>query len=99
MTPARLDDQARAELKSFAEHAVMLLSGCAIPVRHETRENDHGPLDLFVIEAPRGTAGRIIGKQGRTIEALRVVLQAMAGRYCAAVNICASDREPKGDRT
>jgi predicted RNA-binding protein YlqC (UPF0109 family) len=56
--------------------------------------------DLYVdIEVERADRGRVIGKNGRLIRSLRVVVRAAAGRdgSTAHVELVEDDDEPQGD--
>jgi predicted RNA-binding protein YlqC (UPF0109 family) len=48
--------------------------------RVSVRERSEGGVVRFEIEVAPGDRGRVIGRGGRTVEALRAVIQAVAAR-------------------
>ena len=65
-------------MKEFLEYVVAQLVDR--PEDFSLRVTDRGDLRQFVLELPRSEVGKIIGKQGHTINAIRNLLAAAAAR-------------------
>ncbi|APR99970.1 KH domain-containing protein [Pajaroellobacter abortibovis] len=48
------------------------------PDKIRVKENTHGPYTIVELQVAKEDIGRVVGREGRTAQAIRVVLQAMA---------------------
>jgi predicted RNA-binding protein YlqC (UPF0109 family) len=72
-------------LKEFLEILVKAL--VSDPGRVTITEDRDGDETLLEIDVDKADRGRVIGKKGRTIDALRVVLQAVGDRKGLFVDV------------
>ena len=61
------------------------------------REEDHGGTRCYLLELPRAEVGKVIGKQGHTIRAIRNLLGATATRQGQRVALEIVERPEAGD--
>ena len=66
-------------MKEFLQYVVAQLVDR--PEDFTLRVSDHDDTRHFVLELPRSEVGKVIGKQGHTINAIRNLLAAAAARH------------------
>lgn len=77
-------------MKEFLEYVVAQLVDR--PEDFSLRITDRGDIRQFVLELPRSEVGKIIGKQGHTINAIRNLLGAAASRQGGRVSFEIEER-------
>ena len=79
-------------MKEFLEYIIKNLvdDPDAISVTHDPSE----PYQILTIRAAEGDIGKVIGKQGKTINALRILLTSIASRQGVRVKIELEDETP-----
>ena len=77
-------------MKEFLEYVIAQLVDR--PEDFSLRVTDHGELRQFVLELPRSEVGKVIGKQGHTINAIRSLLAAAAARHDGRVTFEIEER-------
>ena len=60
------------------------------------REEDRGGTRCYLLELPRSEVGKVIGKQGHTIRALRSLMGATAARQGKRVSLEIVERPERG---
>jgi len=76
--PVPADIPADGDPVGFVEHVVKALVDTPDEVKIETQEDERGT--LVRINCRKDEVGRIVGKQGKTIEAIRALVKAGAAR-------------------
>ncbi len=78
-------------MKEFLEYVVAQLVDR--PEDFSLRVSDRGEIRQFVLELPRTEVGKVIGKQGHTINAIRNLLAASAARHGGRVTFEIEERD------
>lgn len=94
LTHAESAERLRALLASITKEMVDRPDG----VHVTTSLSDGGGTVVLTVRTADGEVGKVIGKQGRNAQALRVLLEAVAAKYRQRVVLEIDDKPPKRKR-
>jgi predicted RNA-binding protein YlqC (UPF0109 family) len=89
--PPRPSGQKEKDLENFVDYIVRSLVDHPEEVRVRTESAENRDLDVIQIDCNREDIGKIVGKRGRTIMAMRALVSNAAGRNQRKVTVEVTD--------
>jgi predicted RNA-binding protein YlqC (UPF0109 family) len=89
--PSRPEGQKAKDLENFVDYIVRTLVDHPDEVHVSTEVSENRDLDVIRIDCNREDIGKIVGKRGRTIMAMRALVSNAAGRNQRKVTVEVND--------